>query len=314
MPKEDTFDVVGIGVSPLDILALVESFPTEDEVHQAIQIIAQGGGPVATALATLARLGARTAMVDAIGDDWQGKLILEEFHRANVSSKHIRVRPGFTSAITSILVHQGTGSRAIYHFPGNAPELSPDELPFEVILNCKFLHINGRHLEACKKAIKEAKKSGVKISFDGGAGRYRYELDPLIPEVNILIAAKAFAQACTGENLVFEMGKRLLKKGPQIVVITDGLQGSWIFEQDNLSFHQPAFLMPKVIDTTGCGDSYHGAFLFGLMNHYPLPETARFASAVAALNTQGLGGRTALPGYQDVITFLKSRDSQSIPV
>jgi sulfofructose kinase len=96
----------------------------------------------------------------------------------------------------------------------------------------------------------------------------------------------------------------LLTEGPRIVVVTDGTRGSWVLSQDGHAFHQPAYLLPEVVDTTGCGDSYHGAFLFGLLQGMGLQQTASFASAVAALNSQALGGRAGLPTLQRVMTFL----------
>ena len=71
-----------------------------------------------------------------------------------------------------------------------------------------------------------------------------------------------------------------------------------------LLLHQPAHQLPKVVDTTGCGDSYHGAFLFGLLQGLDLKQIASLASAVAALNSQRLGGRSGLPTYEQVKSFL----------
>jgi sulfofructose kinase len=87
-------------------------------------------------------------------------------------------------------------------------------------------------------------------------------------------------------------------------VITDGTRGSWIYPREGPSFHQPAYLLPEVVDTTGCGDSYHGAFLFGRLKGWDLEKTAAFASAVAALNSQHLGGRSGLPTLEQAISFL----------
>jgi len=89
-----------------------------------------------------------------------------------------------------------------------------------------------------------------------------------------------------------------------LVVITDGANGSWVFANDGTQFQQPAYLLPNVVDTTGCGDSYHGAFLFGLIKGMTLRECARLASAVAALNAQQLGGRSGLPNLAQVQAFL----------
>ena len=74
------YDIVGIGVSTLDILTIVKEFPSEDSVQQAIDAKFQGGGPVATALVAAAKLGAKVAMIDSLGDDSVGQSILEEFN------------------------------------------------------------------------------------------------------------------------------------------------------------------------------------------------------------------------------------------
>jgi sugar/nucleoside kinase (ribokinase family) len=105
----------------------------------------------------------------------------------------------------------------------------------------------------------------------------------------------------------------VLSEGPSLVVITDGARGSWIYPRQGQSFHQPAYLLPAVVDTTGCGDSYHGAFLFGLVKGLDLEPTAALASAVAALNTQGLGGRGGLPTLGQVTEFLSER-SVTLPL
>lgn len=103
----------------------------------------------------------------------------------------------------------------------------------------------------------------------------------------------------------------MLKAGPKVVVITAGVEGSWVFSEGGESFHQPSFNVPEVVDTTGAGDAYHGAFLYGMLNHYGLLKCARFASAVAAINTQKLGGRSALPTLAEAAAFLVDRGGDS---
>lgn len=78
------FDVVGLGVSTIDVVSLVDHLPVEEEVQCAIEMTVQGGGPVATAMVTLARLGANVAMLDSIGEDWRGELIGDEFQREGI--------------------------------------------------------------------------------------------------------------------------------------------------------------------------------------------------------------------------------------
>jgi sugar/nucleoside kinase (ribokinase family) len=125
--------------------------------------------------------------------------------------------------------------------------------------------------------------------------------------VDICIVARDFAEQYTQETGIQKRAEGLLGEGPSLVVVTDGTRGSWIFAGQGRPFHQPAYLLPDVADTTGCGDSYHGAFLFGLLKGLDLEQTAALASSVAALNSQALGGRTGLPTLEQATAFLSAR-------
>ncbi len=301
-------DLIGLGVSTVDLVARVDHLPAQEEVQRAIEMVVQGGGPIATAMVAAARLGARVAMLDSIGDDWRGKLILHEFAHENVFTGYLRVHPNHTSSTACILVNQADGARAIVYAPGTAPELTPADLPRAAIEQAKFLHVNGRHWDACLQAIEWARTAKVQVSFDGGAQRYRPAIRELVPLADVCIVAHEFATQYTGETDVRKSAEALLTVGPSLVVITGGSEGSWISTREGRFFHQPAFRFPKTIDTTGCGDSYHGAFLFGLLQEWSLEKTARWASAVAALNSQALGGRSGLPTFEQVENFLEQRD------
>ena len=302
-------DVVGIGVSTLDLLHLVDEFPAGEGVQRSKGSALVGGGPVATALVTLSRLGASTAMVDSLGDDWRSRMIIEEFAREGVAADCIQMHTGASASIASVLVRVSDGARHIIFSPGSAPELTPQELPASIIQNAGMLHLNGRHQQASLRAIEIARKAGVLISFDGGAGRYTPEHQLLVAQTSICIVALDYANALTQYADPQTAGLALLAAGPRLVVITNGLEGSWVFTEDD-QFHQPAFQMAKVVDTTGCGDSYHGAFLFGVLKGLQLRSAARLAAAVAAMNTQALGGRSALPTFQQAQVFLQQHPPQ----
>jgi sugar/nucleoside kinase (ribokinase family) len=301
---ETQFDVIGLGASTVDLLSLVDHFPAQEEVQQAREITLQGGGPVATALVTLARLGGTAAMIDVIGADWRGDLIVNELQQAGVCTDYLQRVTGAASATASILVRQHDGARSIVFYPSTASEVAAATITPELVASAKILHVNGRHWPACLQAGRLARQHGVKVSFDGGAHRYNPAISQLVRLTDICIVARDFARQYTGLAEVEPAAARLLAEGPELVVITAGVQGSWVFPQAGPFFHQPAFRLPHVVDTTGCGDSYHGAFLFGLARGYSLPETAALASAVAALNAQRLGGRGGLPTLAEVTEFL----------
>ena len=302
--KKD-LDVVGLGVSTVDLIHVVDELPGEELVQQAYETSLQGGGPVATAMVTLARLGSRAAMIDRVGDDWRGRMILEEFVREGVGTEQIRVEQGARSSIAMVLVRKRDGARTFIFSPGTAPELAGEDVHADFIRRAKYLHLNGRHMQACLEAAKQARDGDVKVSFDGGAGRYRAGLERLIPLVDICIVARQFAFAFAGVRELEAAAAKLLAAGPELVVITAGIEGCWVFEKGRGSFHQPAFEIVDVVDTTGAGDAFHGAFLHRLVRGYDLPTCARFAAAVAGMNTRALGGRKALPTTADVEAFLR---------
>jgi len=102
----------------------------------------------------------------------------------------------------------------------------------------------------------------------------------------------------------------LFEKTPaHTVAITSGEHGSFCRTADE-THRQPAFPIDAV-DTTGCGDVYHGAFIYGLMQDWPLSRIAEFASAAAALNCRGLGGQSAIPDLQEIDALLASTKAGS---
>lgn len=302
------YNIVGIGASPLDTLMIVERFPTKREVQQTIDIAVNGGGPVGTALAASAKLGAKTAMIDRVGDDFAGISILNDFRKYHVDTSAIQIEKNGVSGSATILVEKSSGDRAIFFTPAATSELN-DIAPFtDIIKSAQILHINGRHKKILPQAIKIAKENNVKVSFDGGADRYNENNDFLARNADICILAKDFADKYTKETSVEKALVKIIDNGAQIAGITAGAKGSYIMDKNYAMYYQKAFIMENTVDTTGCGDSYHGGFLYGLVNGYSLQISAQIASAVAAMNMQKLGGRGNLPDFDKLKQFLSKYD------
>lgn len=298
------YDVIGLGVSTIDLLMAVDELPGGELVQKAHATAVAGGGPVATALVALARLGAKTAMVDRLGDDLFGRMIVEEFGREGVDTSDIAIAQGKGSSQAGILVRRRDGARAITFAPGDCGELDAADLPVETIRAARILHLNGRHWEASLRAVRVAREAGAHVSFDGGSHRFQPSHRELMPLVDICIVASDYAAAFTGETDPERAARALVEAGPGIVAVTCGSGGSHIAARGGEQFHQIAFPVETVVDTTGAGDAYHGAFLFALARGYSLRDCARMASAAGALNTRALGGRAALPTHAELDVFL----------
>jgi sugar/nucleoside kinase (ribokinase family) len=295
--KPETRDqkpIIGIGAATWDRLMVVPDFPAQEGVSQASASAEQGGGPVATALAVLAVLGSHTVLLDAQGDDAIGRMILADLADLGVDTSRVRSHQGCQSATAQILVRQRDGARHIHFMPATGPELSPLEVDDELVRGAALLHINGRHEGAAAAAVMTARNAGVPISFDGGAGRWRESLRQFVLTSSIRIVAKDFALKFAATSSLESAARKLLAGAPALLVITDGIKGSWVWSDEGEHFHQPAFPASPVMDTTGCGDVFHGAFLHGWFRNWTLRQSAEFASRVASETVRQLGGRSVL--------------------
>ena len=301
--------ILGIGVCTLDILTHTSTFPATGDVEEANEALVMGGGPVATALAAAASLGTRTTMLDRLGDDWKSGMILEQLTSRGVGCDQIKIEQGAQASLASILVRAEDGARAVRFIRSTARAISAREINPDLVTSHRFVHCNGRHLEASIKAAEICRDSGGKtrLSFDGGANRYRDELIPLMAATDIAIVALEFALSATGERSPESAAEKLRKLCPQaqVIGITAGDNGSWIYPGSANHFHQPAFHVAQPVDTTGCGDVYHGAFLYALDSGLELHKAAEIASAAGALNASALGGRGRLPTRETIEQILK---------
>jgi len=317
----EVIDIVGIGASTLDRFIVVDHFPTGREVQEAISSTTDGGGPVATALATAGKYGSRTVMIDRIGDDMVGRYILEDFHKYNVNTEGIQVDADAKSGTATILVKQKTGERAVFFERSTASDPEFLDKYQGLIENASIVHINGRHRHLMRTAIDIALQSGTIISLDGGAQRYDDDMRSITESSHVVIVARDYAEKYTGATNLEEACCIIHDHGALIAGVTDGANGSYFVWPDGTAYRCQPFPQASVVDTTGAGDSFHGAFLSKLavlirqenalygefikpidilqsLDHKQLESAAIFASAVSALNTQGIGGRSALPSLK----------------
>jgi sulfofructose kinase len=133
-----------------------------------------------------------------------------------------------------------------------------------------------------------------------------------LPIESAHILSRSFAEQLTGEDDPASAARQLSTKGRRVVVVTCGAHGCWYLESKARGSlcHQPAFEV-KTVDTTGCGDVFHGAYASALARGMPLKARIRFASAAAALKATRPGGQNGIPTRAIVEKFLRERSHAS---
>ncbi|MEX2540844.1 MAG: PfkB family carbohydrate kinase [Trueperaceae bacterium] len=295
--------LLGLGMATVDFLTLVPRLPGPDEVFPLQRLDMQGGGPVATALAAAARLGTGAAFAGAVGDDHWGDAIVDDFGRFGVNVDEVVRRRGGVSPHSVILVDAASGKRSILYSNGDVRGLEPAELPERLIGRAAVLHLDGFDIDAALEAARIARAAGVPVSLDGGAGEPWPGLLDLLPLVDLLVVAAQFAESVTGEKRPESALTALRRWGARQVVITDGARGAWFLGGEGDTGHVPAFDV-EVVDTTGAGDTFHGAYLHAFLAGESIAGCVLFASAAAALKCTRLGGRAGLPTSDQVEAFL----------
>ena len=295
--------VVGIGQCSWDYLAVVDAFPASNTKAEVSDWQEQGGGPVATALVTLARLGVPCDFHGVIGDDQEGEKIKKSLRSEGIGISLLVTRENAVSQKAFIAIEQRSAKRTIFWERPSGNPLLPEELPGTLFDDCSFLLLDGLMSEVSLFAAKKAQSRGIPVMLD--AGKIRPGTLEIAGLCDYLVASEQFAcdLGWAGNPAGFQdQAKRL---GATVVTITLGGQGS-ITYRDNEIIAIPAFQV-DALDTTGAGDVFHGAYIFGLLEGLDLADTIRFASAVAAMKCRRIGGRAGIPDKAGAISFLAER-------
>ncbi len=302
------FDVIGVGAAVVDYLGVVPEYPGPDTQIELQQFSKQAGGNVATALVTLSRLGIATGYLGKFGDDELGRFVHAGLIAEGVDLSHSLIEVGGSMGFAFIIVEAGSGRRTILWTNDGKAHLTTDELCQQAILSSQYLHLDHYSMDAAIAAASIARQGNVQVVLD--AESMHPDIEVLLPMVDVLIVCADFARNYTGlNNFDHALESLYTQTAAHTVVITAGELGSFCRSATELH-RQPAFVVTPV-DTTGCGDVYHGAFIYGLLQHWPLARTATFASAAAALNSCELGGQTGIPDVSHVESFLRDAQTNS---
>jgi len=269
------------------------------------------GGNVRNALATVAALDHPAAYLATVGTSSLGEQAFTDLLEHHIDTRFIERVPG-ADPVTSVLTITSDGERYIA-FDDDALARTP--LPSTPTIDdalsvAKVLLVDAPTAPpGSLEVVQRARAAGIPVVLDA-------ERDPtesvlaLIAEADHLVIPVTFGRDITGRAEPADVIDGLWRDARTAVVLTDGPRGSFAAESPTEIVHVPAFDTP-VIDTTGCGDAFHGAYAVALSNSEDLTARTTFASAAAAVIAAREPGERRTPTTDEIDQLLGDASSSN---
>lgn len=302
--KADKFKIVVLGEPMVE-------FNQMDSGNEHCFVQGYGGDTSNFAIAA-ARQGASVAYISAIGDDSYGSLLRKLWDSEGVNHSYVKTD---STAYTGIyfVTHDERGHHfSFYRNDSAASRMRPADLPFKIINSACVLHLSGITLaisnnscDTAYEAVAQARKAGVLVSFDTNLrpklwsiGRARAITNDFIANCDICLPSYEDIVAITGIREPDALVDHCLRLGAKIVALKLGADGALVANATHR--HRIAPRPSKLVDATGAGDTFGGAFVARLVAGDDLFKAARYAVVAAGLSTEDFGAIAPIPRAQQV--------------
>ncbi|MCL4523005.1 MAG: carbohydrate kinase family protein [Acidobacteria bacterium] len=302
-------DVVGVGLNATDTLIRLPHFPAFDSKVEFLSADILPGGQVASAMVACAAWGIRARYIGKVGDDHAAQMQLSELTRAGVESHLISV-PHCTSQTAYILVDEKTGERTILWRRDPRLALRPEEIQREWIVAARALHVDGHDTAAAAQAARWAREASIPVTVD--VDNLYAGVEELLKHVDYLMASRDFPARLTGEpDLAKSLPAIQQRFGHRLTGVTLGRAGALAW--DGRRFLPCPGYVVDAVDTTGAGDIFHGAFIYGVLQAWPMERILEFSCAAAALNCTALGARGGIKPVEEIERLMRKGQRTATP-
>lgn len=296
------FDVLGMGCVAIDDFLYVPEYPVADSKIRATRGERRCGGLAGGMLQAAARLGARCGYAATLGDDELSRFVIDRFRAEGISLQYLRRQSGVQPIHCTVVVDTTHQTRTIFFSLDGAQGAQSDWPPEHAITASKVLFVDQYGIDGMIRAAEIARAAGIPVVADFESNEWP-GFDHLLSLVDHLIVPKAFACRLAQESEPARACMALHGGRPKTtVVVTSGSSGCW-YCADTIPgvVHHPAFPV-EVLDSTGCGDAFHGAYASALAGGMALEGRVRFASIAGALKAKTSHFAT----LQEVQAFLRN--------
>jgi sugar/nucleoside kinase (ribokinase family) len=257
----------------------------------------EGGGQGGTSACAVARLGGRVTLVGKVGKDAGGAFCRQRLERFGVSSAHLEVVAGKTTALAHIWVTRSNGNRTVLYVPSDLPPIEGNDQLAKMCRQAGVILLDPEVTYLAPFLTHLPRPRGLLV-YD--AERWRPGIEAMMAEADCFVPSADFLEAAelglpqTGWSA--RLGALRARVGGKLVV-TRGEAGAYYFEADRLIQVLPPPV--AVADTIGAGDVFHGALALALARASPFPEAVKQAVAAASLSCRAYGGREGLADMEE---------------
>ncbi|MEU4117002.1 ribokinase [Kitasatospora sp. NPDC028055] len=300
------YDVLVVGSANVDLVIGVERRPGAGETVLGSDLAVHPGGKGANQAVAAARLGARTALLARVGDDANGRLLLESQRSAGVDTEGVLV--GGAPTGVALITVDPSGDNSIVVSPGANGRLTPEDVRAAEPL-IRASRVVSTQLEIPLESVVEVVRqlpSGTRFVLNPSPpqalpAEVLAACDPLIVnehEARVILGGGTIGDSRSGDDPAAWV-RELLASGPRSVVVTLGSEGALVASAGE-EVVRVASVKVDAVDTTGAGDSFTAALAWKLGAGASLAEAAGYAARVGAVAVTRRGAQESFPTAEEV--------------
>ena len=308
---EQQLDLICMGMALVD--SIIKGFdpePISASGYRAFSSTLSVGGEAVNEAMAAAKLGTRTGILCALGEDDAGDMVMGALARSGVDTSFVIRSKEHQTPVTTMFVNEDGTRRSItnrahrYNFH---PERYADiYTKARAIILGSLFRAPFDDPGIILSVLRSAKEAGVLIVADTKLPNFRVlsleDLKEALPYVDYMTPNEDEAKYFTGKTDPEEMADVLLSFGIKNVVIKLGAKGCYFKNREG------AFALPpmeiQAVDATGAGDNFVAGLTTELLRGSDIREAIRFANACGAICTMAVGAGTALKSREQVLEFM----------
>ena len=296
------------GVFVADLCFYSKKIPIKGETVLGRDYLVGPGGKGSNQAIAAARLNGKVNFITKMGEDSHADMAFKIYKDAGVITNSITKDKNLSTGVAGIMI-DNDGSNAINIVPGAAAQLNNKDIDnnLEIMEKSKiFLTQMETPDEVTIYSLKKAKENNCLTILNPAPARKINEenfalLDFFTP--NETEAEFYLKNKITTEEDIKIAGREFLKKGVKNIIITLGERGVYFANENEEYFIDALKLKDQVVDTTGAGDAFNGAFAVGLANDLKFKDALIFANKVAGISTTRAGAASSMPTFKEVNNY-----------